>query len=165
MICLRCGHYAQPDREMARVQGSDDCPCMCHRPDPWADRADELRRARLETPADPWGGTCELRPGTGGRMAIVCRLCGSTSELPGDVEHRYCGRCHLFHDAIAGARTLHRDGATHECGEWRTARGTCAVCGRVLETPDPDPWASRDDEIRRAVLRRLETPDDDRETP
>ena len=30
MICLSCGHYTHPDREMARVQGSDDCTCSCH---------------------------------------------------------------------------------------------------------------------------------------
>ena len=30
MVCLRCGHYTHPDREMARVQGSTHCRCPCH---------------------------------------------------------------------------------------------------------------------------------------
>lgn len=30
MICFRCGHYSQADREMAREQGSDACGCACH---------------------------------------------------------------------------------------------------------------------------------------
>lgn len=50
-------------------------------------------------------------------------------ELPGDVEHRYCGRCHLFHHVVEEARELYRRfSATHDCGEWRTWRGVCAVC-------------------------------------
>lgn len=32
MFCLTCHHYSQPDREMARYQESDDCPCACHLP-------------------------------------------------------------------------------------------------------------------------------------
>jgi hypothetical protein len=32
MICLTCGHYATPDGEMERAQGSGACPCRCH---PW----------------------------------------------------------------------------------------------------------------------------------
>ena len=30
MICLRCGHYIEADRELAREQRSDDCACRCH---------------------------------------------------------------------------------------------------------------------------------------
>ena len=30
MICLRCGHYTHPDREMDREQRSADCRCPCH---------------------------------------------------------------------------------------------------------------------------------------
>lgn len=32
MICLKCCHYMNPDREMERVQGSTYCRCDCH---PW----------------------------------------------------------------------------------------------------------------------------------
>jgi hypothetical protein len=63
--------------------------------------------------------------------AIRCRFCDSLSVLPGDVEHRYCARCHLFHQAVAAARHLAATG-THECHEWRTARGRCALCDRPL---------------------------------
>ena len=30
--------------------------------------------------------------------AITCRICGLTSYNPHDVEHRYCGKCHIVHD-------------------------------------------------------------------
>ena len=33
-----------------------------------------------------------------GHLAIQCLKCGLVSHNPGDVEHRYCGRCHEFHD-------------------------------------------------------------------
>jgi hypothetical protein len=32
MICLRCGHYSNPDGEMQREQNSGACSCRCH---PW----------------------------------------------------------------------------------------------------------------------------------
>ena len=31
-MCLRCGHYTHPNREMDRVQRSTTCTCPCH---PW----------------------------------------------------------------------------------------------------------------------------------
>lgn len=33
--------------------------------------------------------------------AITCLRCGMTSGHPQDVEHHYCGKCHIFHDDIA----------------------------------------------------------------
>ncbi len=33
--------------------------------------------------------------------AIQCLRCGLVSYHPKDVEHRYCGRCHIFHEEIA----------------------------------------------------------------
>jgi hypothetical protein len=27
---------------------------------------------------------------------ITCPVCGMTSYSPGDIEHGYCGNCHLF---------------------------------------------------------------------
>lgn len=68
-----------------------------------------------------------------GGPIIVCRLCGASSALPADVHNAYCARCHVFHALVAQARAGHADGAGHECGEWRTAAGACAVCGRPLE--------------------------------
>jgi hypothetical protein len=65
---------------------------------------------------------------------IECLLCGAVSANLNDIAHRYCGACHLFHDAVAEARRLARDPrATHECHEWPTARHVCAVCGQPVE--------------------------------
>jgi hypothetical protein len=30
--------------------------------------------------------------------SITCPQCGATSYNLNDIEHRYCGRCHRFHD-------------------------------------------------------------------
>ena len=32
--------------------------------------------------------------------AIKCHTCGLTSYHPKDVSHRYCGKCHIFHDDL-----------------------------------------------------------------
>jgi hypothetical protein len=64
---------------------------------------------------------------------IVCLLCGSQSAHPMDLDQRYCARCHLFHDVVKTARQLAAaPRATHDCTEWPTALGACAVCGRAL---------------------------------
>jgi len=31
--------------------------------------------------------------------SITCLFCGFTSYNPHDIEERYCGRCHRFHEA------------------------------------------------------------------
>jgi len=85
--------------------------------------------------------TFTLRAGPD-RPAIRCLLCGSVSELPADVRERYCGRCHLFHDAVTAGRQLHADGGAHDCHEWRTWIGRCAICETVIglttsTTPQP----------------------------
>lgn len=36
----------------------------------------------------------------------------------------------LLPDAVAAARRMHADGATHDCFEWRTDQGLCALCDR-----------------------------------
>ena len=61
-------------------------------------------------------------------ITIVCLLCDAQSCHPDDIDNRYCARCHLFHDAVQLARRL----TTHECPEWMTAVGDCAVCGSVV---------------------------------
>jgi hypothetical protein len=33
-----------------------------------------------------------------GQKGIKCLLCNRTSWNPNDVENKYCGNCHLFHD-------------------------------------------------------------------
>lgn len=35
MICLKCNHYINPDREMEIEQNSAECQCPCH---PWNKR-------------------------------------------------------------------------------------------------------------------------------
>jgi uncharacterized OB-fold protein len=35
-------------------------------------------------------------------MGIRCHTCGRTSYQPRDVEERYCGACHKFHDEGPG---------------------------------------------------------------
>ena len=33
-------------------------------------------------------------------LYIKCPQCGKTSYNPSDIEQRYCGNCHAFHDAL-----------------------------------------------------------------
>lgn len=35
----------------------------------------------------------------GNTLSITCLICGMTSFNPTDVEQKYCGHCHVFHDA------------------------------------------------------------------
>jgi hypothetical protein len=35
---------------------------------------------------------------TAAGKAIRCLICGAISYHPKDIEERYCGRCHIFHD-------------------------------------------------------------------
>lgn len=30
--------------------------------------------------------------------SITCHVCGKTSYHPKDVENKYCGKCHVFHE-------------------------------------------------------------------
>jgi hypothetical protein len=67
-----------------------------------------------------------------GRPVIVCHLCGAVSASAHDIKQRYCGRCHLFHAIVADGRALLAAGGTHDCGEWATGRGVCALCGQEM---------------------------------
>jgi hypothetical protein len=77
---------------------------------------------------DPDQRSCQLDHDTHGRLNIRCRLCDALSFHPADIINLYCGRCHLFHPLVAEARQLRE----HVCQDWRTARRTCAVCGKDL---------------------------------
>jgi hypothetical protein len=68
-------------------------------------------------------------------VAIRCLLCGSVSVNASDVAHKYCGRCHLFHDLVADCRRDVARGSGHDCYEWETARHHCALCDRDLREP------------------------------
>jgi hypothetical protein len=71
-----------------------------------------------------------LQPGHG--AAIRCLLCGAVSVNAGDVDNKYCGRCHLFHDLVGACRRDVAQGSGHDCYEWETARHHCALCDRSL---------------------------------
>lgn len=36
-----------------------------------------------------------------GGIGIKCLVCSMTSFHPEDIEHKYCGNCHIFHDPYA----------------------------------------------------------------
>jgi len=47
------------------------------------------------------GITYEIITGDDGKAeAIKCLRCNMVSYHPKDVEHRYCGNCHVFHDDL-----------------------------------------------------------------
>jgi hypothetical protein len=35
----------------------------------------------------------------GHTLSITCLICGATSFNPSDVREKYCGACHVFHEA------------------------------------------------------------------
>ena len=39
-----------------------------------------------------------LKTEKGKIVAITCNTCNMTSYHPKDIEHKYCGNCHVFHD-------------------------------------------------------------------
>lgn len=94
------------------IEHEDNCPWLA------------FRRKRMEDPFMTYAATNE---------AITCLLCGRTSHHPKDISERYCGNCHMFHEAVIAARKEFAKGATHECNEWCTALNYCAVCGRSLQ--------------------------------
>lgn len=55
------------------------------------------------TPDSPY----ELPPG---RDPITCPKCGRTSYHPVDIEKKYCGACHEFHEDMPAKDTFKRDG-------------------------------------------------------
>lgn len=73
--------------------------------------------------SDPMAPTFEL---LARGKAIRCRLCGSVSYNPGDVVHRYCARCHIFHDTD-GARLV------------QAALGAWCLCESLLASPGATP--------------------------
>jgi hypothetical protein len=64
--------------------------------------------------------------------SIVCLMCGAESFNINDRTLRYCGACKMFHETVSLAREAVALGGTHDCGEWRTANGRCALCDRAL---------------------------------
>lgn len=48
----------------------------------------------------PYPDTFEIEIKYGKEIAITCKHCGKKSYHAKDIEQRYCGHCHLFHDDI-----------------------------------------------------------------
>ncbi|MFE3757902.1 hypothetical protein ACFXO9_26645 [Nocardia tengchongensis] len=47
--------------------------------------------------------------------SISCPRCGMRSYAPGDIDHKYCGNCHAFHDGCGRTRLLVHDGSVAAC--------------------------------------------------
>jgi len=41
-------------------------------------------------------------------QAIRCERCQRISYSSGDIAHRYCGHCHVYHDDVAPPGSAHR---------------------------------------------------------
>jgi len=58
-------------------------------------------------PSNPVSGVfCTMRP-----EAIKCLVCGMVSYNKNDIEQKYCGNCHQFHDIMMAQRELEKDNA------------------------------------------------------
>ena len=80
---------------------------------------------------------------------IVCKLCKRTSFHPMDVEQKYCGNCHIFHEQFAQFMRNERmfqeivsllEKCRRECPSTAHAQAFAAsvriICEDVIETPD-----------------------------
>lgn len=93
--------------------------------------------------------------------SITCPACGKVSYNPNDIEQRYCGNCHLFHDQMlcvyckelvaAGEQDEHNSCQPihHACG-FRLAAGSvahlegrCSCFVRGSEEGDPPGMTKR----------------------
>jgi len=73
-------------------------------------------------------GGCPVHPRAGAAPpSITCPRCGMTSYNRNDIEQKYCGACHRFHDEMA-----HDEGCVcRNCGHPASKHGeggTCRVC-------------------------------------
>lgn len=66
------------------------------------ERIKELVGDLEKLPPEPTYAILEARPGV---PAIQCLKCGMVSFHPKDIEERYCGHCHEFHDPAKEATT------------------------------------------------------------
>lgn len=84
-----------------------DCPFRSDKP--FHMRPDRVRQilggargtAWWPTPSFPCHKTIEYGGGYiigDDGKSITCKRCGRTSHNAGDVENRYCGNCHIFHE-------------------------------------------------------------------
>jgi len=62
--------------------------------------------------------------------AITCRRCGLVSYHPMDIATRYCGNCHVFHDALQSPDARSADALLNEVARLRKALN--AACHALL---------------------------------
>jgi hypothetical protein len=73
--------------------------------------------------------TYEISADTYGNPWIRCLRCGLGSYNPNDIQHKYCGYCHIFHEDFAEAaaivntselldRALEIIESAYSCPEW-----------------------------------------------
>jgi hypothetical protein len=69
---------------------------------------------------------------------IVCPKCGMVSHNPNDVENRYCGACHAFHDDLV------MPAYCFDCGVFLMGGATqhkpgCSILKLIQEVVDATP--------------------------
>jgi hypothetical protein len=60
--------------------------------------------------------------------SITCLVCGLTSWNANDVENRYCGFCHRFHEDSLNVDELRARAQEIVCEVLRAHHLTCAIC-------------------------------------
>ncbi len=101
-----------------------------------------------------------------GTVVIRCELCGAVSASAGDIQNKYCGRCHLFHESVhdylegdefralvPDSRRCGRDmGDGFVCVLWKGHEVGCsgqrAAAGRAEVTPEKERYMPIDAELR-----------------
>jgi hypothetical protein len=64
---------------------------------------------------------------------IVCPACGRVSHNPHDIEHRYCGACHAFHDDMPFLPSYCFDCAVYLMGGATQHKPGCSVLAVIEE--------------------------------
>jgi hypothetical protein len=77
MICLRCGHYTHPDREMDCEQRSENCACRCH---PWNNLAPSVTSAAWRMYPAGWPACRCGAPVLDGHLTCGRVECGTQLE-------------------------------------------------------------------------------------
>lgn len=102
------------------------------------------RSYNLNDVRERYCGRCHQFANEAGVLMLKCPLCDWSTrqqvEAPTDAlkvgEYMTLALlAHMrTHGVLAEARRMHADGATHDCGEWRTPEGRCGVCDREMPT-------------------------------
>jgi len=81
----------------------------------------------------------------GDHVSIECLRCGCVSYNPNDVNNRYCGKCHVFHDTGKGYRTV--DNVNFNMFSLCKAP-TCGACNTWMVPADRLNWKCPDQDCR-----------------